>query len=98
MLYGDSVCSTRMHFSFILSRRRRRAMKDILWLIVIVMTSLAWCSIAEAQQPKKVPLLGYLSGFDQATDSARSESIRSALLELGYIEKQNIEIEYRYTE
>jgi len=52
----------------------------------------------EAQQPKKVPLLGYLSGFDQATDSARAESIRSALREFGYIEKRNIAIEYRYTE
>jgi len=63
-------------------------MKDILRLIVIVMTSSAWCSIAEAQQPKKVPLLGYLSGFDQATDSARAEAIRSALREFGYMESE----------
>jgi putative ABC transport system substrate-binding protein len=55
------------------------------------------CS-ASAQQPKKVPLLGYLSGFDQSTDSARAEGIRQALRELGYIEGQNIAIEYRYAE
>ena len=54
--------------------------------------------IAEAQQPKKVPRIGYLSIADAATDSARAEGIRLALRELGYIEGQNIAIEYRYAE
>ena len=54
--------------------------------------------IAEAQQPKKVPRIGYLSSFDPATESARSEAIRLALRERGYIEGQNIAIEYRYAE
>jgi putative tryptophan/tyrosine transport system substrate-binding protein len=53
---------------------------------------------ASAQQPKKVPRIGYLSGVDSATDSPRSEGIRLALRELGYIEGQNITIEYRYTD
>ena len=52
---------------------------------------------AEAQQPKKVPRIGYLSALDPATDSARAEAIRVALRELGYIEGQNIAIEYRYS-
>jgi putative tryptophan/tyrosine transport system substrate-binding protein len=52
----------------------------------------------EAQQPKKVPRIGYLSAYDAATDSARAEAIRRALRELGYIEGQNIAIEYRYAE
>ena len=52
----------------------------------------------QAQQPKKVPLIGYLSSADPATDSARSEGVRLALRELGYIEGQNIAIEYRYAE
>ena len=52
----------------------------------------------QAQQPKKVPRIGYLSASDPATDSARSEAIRLALRELGYIEGQNIAIEYRYAE
>ena len=51
-----------------------------------------------AQQPKKVSRLGYLSNTDAATDSARAEGIRLALRELGYIEGQNIAIEYRYAE
>jgi putative tryptophan/tyrosine transport system substrate-binding protein len=58
----------------------------------------ALCSSAEAQQPKKVPRIGYLSSQDPARESARSEPIRLALRELGYIEGQNIAIEYRYTE
>ena len=53
---------------------------------------------AEAQQPKKVPRIGYLSAFDSATESTRSEPIRRALHERGYIEGQNIAIEYRYAE
>jgi putative ABC transport system substrate-binding protein len=53
---------------------------------------------AEAQQPKKVPRIGYLSALDPARESARSEAIRLALRELGYIEGQNIAIEHRYTE
>jgi putative tryptophan/tyrosine transport system substrate-binding protein len=53
---------------------------------------------AEAQQPKKVPRIGYLSNTDPASESARSEAVRLALRELGYIEGQNIATEYRYTE
>jgi putative tryptophan/tyrosine transport system substrate-binding protein len=53
---------------------------------------------ASAQQPKKVPRIGYLSNTDSARESARSEAIRLALRELGYIEGQNIAIEYRYSE
>ena len=53
---------------------------------------------ADAQQPKKVPRIGYLSSADPATESARSEAIRLALRERGYIEGQNIATEYRYTQ
>jgi len=52
---------------------------------------------AEAQQSgKKIPRMGYLSTLDPASESARSEAIRLGLRELGYIEGQNIAIEYRY--
>jgi len=53
------------------------------------------CLSAQGQQPKKVFRIGYLSNADAATDSARAEGIRLALRELGYIEGQNIAIEYR---
>ena len=60
--------------------------------------SLRFARSAEAQQPKKVPRIGYLSTVDPASESARAEAIRLALRELGYIEGQNIAIEYRYAE
>ena len=68
-------------------------------------TRRAFCSMllalpfpAWAQQPKKVPRIGYLSTREPASDSARSEAIRLALRERGYIEGQNIATEYRYAE
>jgi putative ABC transport system substrate-binding protein len=68
-------------------------------------TRRAFCSMllalpfpARAQQPKKIPRIGYLSQGDPATESARAEAIRLALRERGHIEGQNIAIEYRYAE
>jgi putative ABC transport system substrate-binding protein len=58
----------------------------------------ALCVPASAQQPAKIPRIGYLSITDAATDSPRAEGIRLALRKLGYIEGQNIAIEYRYAE
>lgn len=51
---------------------------------------------AAAQQPKKVPRIGYLSSSDPTRESSRADAIRQALRELGYLEGQNIAIEYRY--
>ena len=65
--------------------------------ILVAVVLLALGVIAEAQQPKKVPRIGYLSGGDPASESARFEAIRLALRERGYIEGQNIAIEYRYS-
>lgn len=67
-----------------------------LWLLATVL--LATTSIAEAQPLKKIPRVGYLSTTDPARDSARTETIRLALRELGYTEGQNIAFEYRYAE
>jgi ABC-type uncharacterized transport system substrate-binding protein len=66
--------------------------------ILVVVLLLALGVIAHAQQPKKVPRIGYLSSSDPATESTRAEAIRLALRELGYTEGQNIAIEYRYTQ
>jgi len=68
-------------------------------------TVLALCAMlfalslpATAQQPNKVPRIGYLAVSDQARESSRAEGIRLALRPFGYIEGQTIAIEYRYTE
>jgi hypothetical protein len=49
---------------------------------------------AEAQQTKKVPRIGFVSASRQPWD----EAFRQGLHELGYVEGQNITIEYRYAE
>src|SRR5712692_9888047 len=69
-------------------------------IIVSLLATLILTSVhpAEAQQPKKVHRIGYLSSGDAARESARSEGIRLAVRERGYIEGQNIATEYRYTE
>jgi putative tryptophan/tyrosine transport system substrate-binding protein len=52
----------------------------------------------EAQQPKRVPRVGFLAAPSQSFFSARAEGFRQGLRNLGYIEGQNIVIEYRYAE
>ena len=76
------------------SAMKKAGVSSILFVLILFAGGI----IAEAQQPKKVPRLGYLSPFDPASDSDRAEGIRLALRELGYIEGQNIAIEYRYAE
>jgi putative ABC transport system substrate-binding protein len=55
-------------------------------------------SFAAGQQAKKFHRIGYLSSVAAAAESARAEGIRLSLREFGYIEGQNIAIEYRYAE
>ena len=66
--------------------------------LLAVSVLICFHSVAQAQQAKKVPRIGYLSALDPVRESAGSEAIRLALRELGYIEGQNIAFEYRYTE
>jgi putative ABC transport system substrate-binding protein len=77
--------------------RKKTVKKKIIGLALCSLL-LAPCFPVLAQQSKKVARIGYLSNTDPATESARSEAIRRALRELGYIEGQNIAFEYRYGE
>ena len=66
---------------------------SIIVFVFVVVGAVAW-----AQQPKKVHRIGYLSSSNAASESARFEGIRLALRELGYVEGQNIAVEYRYAD
>jgi putative ABC transport system substrate-binding protein len=71
-------------------------------LAALVLVSLL-AHIAEAQQAKKVPQVGYLwFGFAPSPAPARPnpqvESFRQGLRELGYVEGKNIIVEFRYAE
>ena len=64
------------------------------WLLVTIM--LTTVSSAEAQQPKKVPRVGYLAAVSASADAPRVEAFRQGLRDLGYVEGQNIAIDYRH--
>jgi putative tryptophan/tyrosine transport system substrate-binding protein len=52
----------------------------------------------EAQQPTKIPRIGFLSGQSESRIADRSNAFRKGLSELGYIEGKNIAIEYIWAE
>ena len=65
-------------------------------LVLLIALTLASIHLAEAQQPKKVARIGYLSlgsGLD-----VNDEAFRQGLSQLGYIEGQNIVVEWRFVD
>ena len=60
-------------------------MKKKITVLSLCTMLLVLCMPTQAQQPKKVFRIGYLSNTDAATDSARAEGLRLALRELGDI-------------
>ena len=73
---------------------KRAAVPSILVAVVLLVLGVT----AQAQQPAKVPRIGYLTGATPDGQSARIEAFRQGLRELGYVEGKNIVIEYRYAE
>jgi putative ABC transport system substrate-binding protein len=55
-------------------------------------------AVAQAQQPAKVPRIGYLSGSYLSAVAFRTDAFRQGLRELGYVEGKNIVIEWRSAE
>src|SRR5215510_2468275 len=56
----------------------------------------AWPLVARAQQPRSV--IGFLSNSSPDMYSDRLRSFRQGLKDVGYVEGQNVEIEYRWAE
>jgi len=72
--------------------------KDIIGVALSAML-FALCFSADAQQPTKIPRVGFLSGSgDLNTPGLQIEAFRRGLRDLGYIEGKNILVEYRYVE
>ena len=65
------------------------------WLCVL---ALATTTVVDAQQPKGIPRIGYLAAVSQDADAPRLEAFRQGLRELGYVDGQNIVIEYRHVD
>ena len=69
-------------------------------IVICLLTGCLMCIalFAEAQQPRKVPRIGYLIGTSSSSNVARTEAFRQGLRESGYVEGKNILIESRFTE
>ena len=70
--------------------------KHLVYLLAVFL--LAPATLAQAQQPARIPRIGILIGSSASNYSARVEAFRRRLRELGYVEGKNIFIEYRYAE
>jgi putative tryptophan/tyrosine transport system substrate-binding protein len=67
-------------------------------VVLLVCLGLGSVNLVEAQQPKKIPRIGFLAGGSRSADSLLIETFWQRLKELGYIEGQNIAAEYRFAE
>src|SRR5215472_3767060 len=77
---------------------KRPLRKTALGSILFAAAVLAIAVIVEAQQPTKVPRIGYLGATSPSANSERVDAFRLGLRELGYVEGKNIVIEYRFAE
>jgi len=66
--------------------------------IKVIVCSAAWPLAAGAQQPGKLPTIGYLGATTPSTESQRVAALVQRLREFGWIEGRNLTIEYRYAE
>jgi ABC-type uncharacterized transport system substrate-binding protein len=73
-------------------------MKKKIMILTLCAMLLALSVSVEAQQPNKVPRIGYLIASSPSPNSARIEALRQGLRELGYIEGKNIVIDWRSAE
>jgi putative ABC transport system substrate-binding protein len=73
-----------------------KIMINIILVRLLAAVLLATVSPADAQQPTKVPRLGFLS--TTAGDTPASEAFRQGLRDLGYVEGKNIVIDYRWAD
>ena len=69
-----------------------------IFVFLLVTSILVPVPPAGAQQPAKVPRIGYLAATSLSTNPARIEAFRQGLRELGYVEGKKIVIEWRFAE
>ncbi len=90
----------RIRFGFSRSDNLKSKIENPKWLglSVIAFVLVVTGAVAQAQQAKKVPRIGFLLATSLSVESARIEAFRQGLRELGYVEGKNIIIEWRWAE
>jgi putative tryptophan/tyrosine transport system substrate-binding protein len=76
-------------------RRQNLQWAGVVGILILI---LGCVGMARAQQPTKVPRIGYLSGNSPSSESARTDAFWQGLRGLGYAEGKNIVTEFRYAE
>ena len=66
--------------------------------ITLVGGATAWPLAARAQEPSRLPIIGFLSPASSEVLVERLRAFRSGLKETGYVEGENVAIEYRWAE
>jgi ABC-type uncharacterized transport system substrate-binding protein len=77
---------------------QRKTMMTKITVLTVCAMLLVLTIPANAQQPKKVPRIGYLSATSLSAIAGRTEAFRQGLRELGLLEGKNIVIEWRSSE
>ena len=68
----------------------------VLWLIAIALVAMS--TLVSAQQPKKIPRVGYLSASSASVALVRTNAFRQGLRDFGYVEGKNLIVELRYAD
>jgi putative tryptophan/tyrosine transport system substrate-binding protein len=84
--------------SSVKDRDSEKDMKKKITVLTLSAMLFALAFSVDAQQPTKVPRIGYLTNTSLSGNAARTEAFRQGLRELGYVEGKNIVIEWRYLE
>jgi putative ABC transport system substrate-binding protein len=78
-------------------KKKGKAMnKKFVWIVTLLL--LVAGTVAQAQQPRKIPRVGFLSAVSASGNETRLEAFRQGLREFGYIEGKTIIIDYRWGE
>jgi putative tryptophan/tyrosine transport system substrate-binding protein len=80
------------------SDNRKSKIQNLKFAGVLAVLLMGCVAIAQAQQPAKIPRIGYLSALSPSAELSRLDGFRRGLRDLGYVEQKNVVIESRFAE
>jgi hypothetical protein len=97
---GDQMTEVGSQRSEVTHQRKAdmKPMKKKIILLALCSLLLAPCSSAQAQQPTKVPRIGFLDASTASGSAVLLDAFRQELSKLGWLDGKNITIEYRFAE